>query len=75
MFELSITAVRVFQVAEKGRKGAFDMDSVKIETAVAAADAAGAVTGDFTVSHSDGRVPGALWYPAHGSPKGLLLYG
>lgn len=39
------------------------------------ADAAGAVTHDFTVDHSSGSAPGAIWYPAHGSPKGLLLYG
>ena len=51
------------------------MTGPHFETTPAAADAAGAATQDFTVMQGGGAVPGALWLPAQGSPKGLLLYG
>lgn len=51
------------------------MSGPGLEKTIVRADAAGAATQDFTVAHAGGTVPGALWYPAHGSPKGLLLYG
>jgi len=39
------------------------------------ADARGAATRDFTARHADGAAPGALWLPATGTPKALILYG
>lgn len=45
------------------------------EKTIVRADARGAATHDFTVQREGASVPGAVWYPAHGSPKALLLYG
>lgn len=41
----------------------------------APADAKGAATRDFTATHAAGSAPGALWLPATGTPKALILYG
>jgi hypothetical protein len=51
------------------------MNGPLFEKIMVAADAAGAATRDFTVTHDGGTVPGAVWLPAHGSPKGLILHG
>jgi dienelactone hydrolase len=38
-------------------------------------DTGAAPTRDFMLRHRDGSVPGALWLPAAGAPKALLLVG
>jgi dienelactone hydrolase len=46
-----------------------------MEKIIVRADAMGAATHDFAIERDGRTVPGALWYPAHGSPLGLILYG
>jgi len=38
-------------------------------------DTGTAITRDFRLTHAGGTVPGALWLPASGTPKALLLVG
>ena len=46
-----------------------------IDWADVAPDTGAAPTRDFRLHHAGGEVPGALWLPASGTPKALLLVG
>lgn len=47
----------------------------ELEWADVPADAVGAKTRDFTITHAGGSAPGALWLPTSGNPRALICYG